>query len=411
MKSPDIINLWFCETNEYIKTMKPALRFAIFLCFVRLRINGWNPPEMLLQLSRACTCPGEPEPQAASKASPDYNLEVIFHHQIGDSLGFIIKLVNPWHQFRSSPCRVSKCHTESLLYCLVISDSVASGATWWCSSNLSWRSKMCCPNPESALQHQHQDDLLRSANFFQRPSIITSSSKLPPRLKDLIGRSLTLFWVIGSRQNTLDDPQCHAAILNGLPQKVELWENVRKCEKAQPKKAMAPGYSWPCSNSPAMKTIFHAATALIRGTLVAFDPQMSHGIKHWNRPHDACLQGETRIRLWVELGPRFSFLWNSPIPQTLHSWCEVVSNLSTLRLSSELFHLGSLDVGDFAHKTAKECIHASATSATSPPLSHGHLATRPPIVQVLGLQPSSMAADPRGIQGPIPLGSVVASGV
>jgi hypothetical protein len=50
---------------------------------------------MLLQLSRACTCPGEPEPQAASKASPDYNLEVIFHHQIGDSLGFIIKLVNP----------------------------------------------------------------------------------------------------------------------------------------------------------------------------------------------------------------------------------------------------------------------------------------------------------------------------
>jgi hypothetical protein len=40
MKSPDIINLWFCETNEYIKTMKPALRFAIFLCFVRLRING-----------------------------------------------------------------------------------------------------------------------------------------------------------------------------------------------------------------------------------------------------------------------------------------------------------------------------------------------------------------------------------
>ena len=82
---------------------------------------------------------------------------------IGDSLGFIIKLVDPWHQFRSSPCipcRVSKCHTESLLYCLVISDSVASGATWWCSSNLSWRSKMCCPNPESALQHQHQDDLL-----------------------------------------------------------------------------------------------------------------------------------------------------------------------------------------------------------------------------------------------------------
>ena len=159
------------------------------------------------------------------------------HHRITIwKSSFIIKLVNPWHQFRC-PCRVSKCHTESLLYCLVISDSVASGATWWCSSNLSWRSKMCCPNPESALQHQHQDDLLSisidtiSASIFQRPSFITSSSKLPPRLKDLIGRSLTLFWVIGSRQNTLDDPQCHAVILNGLPQKVELWENVRKCEK------------------------------------------------------------------------------------------------------------------------------------------------------------------------------------
>ena len=324
-----------------------------------------------------------------------------FHHQIGESMTSIQVQPMPGLQVP---------HWEPP----VLLGDLRLGGIWCnlvCSSNLSWRSKMCCPNPESALQHQHQDDLLRSANFFQRPSIITSSSKLPPRLKDLIGRSLTLFWVIGSRQNTLDDPQCHAAILNGLPQKVELWENVRKCEKAQPKKAMAPGYSWPCSNSPAMKTIFHAATALIRGTLVAFDPQMSHGIKHWNRPHDACLQGETRIRLWVELGPRFSFLWNSPIPQTLHSWCEVVSNLSTLRLSSELFHLGSLDVGDFAHKTAKECIHASATSATSPPLSHGHLATRPPIVQVLGLQPSSMAADPRGIQGPIPLGSVVASGV
>lgn len=180
---------------------------------------------------------------------------------INDSLGFIIKLVNPWHQFRSFrsspciPCRVSKCHTESLLYCLVISDSVASGATWWCSSNLSWRSILCVAqtqNPPSNINikmiyyryhiSQHFSASIHHYLILQAPATPEGSDR----------QILDPAWghrVAPEHARWSSVPCSHSqrpSTKSGT---------VRKCEKAQPKKAMAPGYSWPYSNSPAMKTI------------------------------------------------------------------------------------------------------------------------------------------------------------